>query len=400
MPKISEKRDIKSLIEHHAGIQVVKEANVQGVREWHSNCPWCPGSTDSFITDENGRYSHKLRSKGCGRHGDALDFLQEYVGMSYQEAAEELGLEDVQFSAENVMRRHANNNDQSPTKKWQESALLILERAERYLWHPKSSDGKIALQYLHDRGLTNETIKHFRVGYVPKTSDDRWFTDSFENWGLDPEKLTAIQREKGCVRIPDGIIIPWFVGGQVWKLAMKRPGQTPDYGQVLGSTDALFNVDTLQYGEPAMMVEGEIDCMSVWQEAKDLLNVVATGSSAKGRGTRWISELQYPSFILQSFDEDPAGDEAARWWMDTIVGDPDSHIETPRFNTEKECRIERWSPIYFKDPNEMLQKQSDPGTICTVRQWVEYGLQACPIPLQGKVADNADAEEELVYEPF
>src|SRR5579859_875236 len=95
MPTVSPRYDIKSLIERYAQIKVVSNALVHGVREYHSNCPWC-GGVDRFITrPETGQFTCATRSSGCGRHGDALDFLKDYANMTYQEAIEELGLEDV-----------------------------------------------------------------------------------------------------------------------------------------------------------------------------------------------------------------------------------------------------------------------------------------------------------------
>jgi hypothetical protein len=201
------------------------------------------------------------------------------------------------------------------------------------------------------------------LGCVPLGKDGRWYVGKFEDWGLDPEELNEKQREKGGVRVPDGILIPWFVGGQVWKLAVKRPGKDPDYGQVMGSSEPLYNVDSLQYGEICMMVEGELDCLSVIQEAGDLVNVVATGSSGKGRANRWAGELSLASVILQSFDEDEAGNDGAEYWLKLFeVAD------------DEQLKIERWSPIYWNDPNDILRAQGQPDAICTLREWVQMGV--------------------------
>lgn len=358
MPTISKLYDIKSLIEHYAQIQVVGQANVNGVIEYHSNCPFC-GGTDRFVTrPETGQYTCATRASGCGRHGDCIDFLMEYVNMTRQEAVELLDLQDTQFGAEKPNRRHVNSKDTAPSKKWQEAAMLIVERAERYLWHPGSAEGRKALAYLRGRGLKDETIRAARLGCVP-LKDDKWYVGSFEDWGLDPEQYP----NKEGVKVPDGILIPWFVGGQLWKLAVKRPGQEPPYGQVIGSSEPLYNVDALQYDEICMMVEGELDALSVIQEAGDLVNCVATGSSGKGRANRWVTELSLASFILQSFDEDDAGNEGAEYWLD-LFKVPDA----------EPLKIERWSPIYWNDPNDILKAQGKPDSICTLREWVEWGV--------------------------
>lgn len=372
MPTISQRYDIKSLIEHYANIQVVGEAIVKNVREYHSNCPWC-GGKDRFITrPETGQYSCAIRASGCGRSGDAIDFLMEYCQMERWEAVQDLGLEDVSFYDDKPVIQQ-NSNDQAPPRKWHEAALLIVERAERYLWHPNSVEGQQALAYLRSRGLTDETIKHAHLGYVPLAKDGKWYVGSFEDWGLNIEELTDVQRERGGVRVPDGILIPWLVGGSLWKLAVKRPGQSPDYGQVVGSVDALYNVDAIQYDQPAMLVEGEIDCLSVQQEAFDLIACVATGSSAKGRAGRWIADLSLASIVLQSFDNDHAGDEGADYWLSVLK------------------HAKRWTTGFANDPNEMLQN-SNAGHGMSVRQWVQQGLNMF-------LKHEPTSIEELILEP-
>lgn len=149
-----------------------------------------------------------------------------------------------------------------------------------------------------------------------------------------------------------------------------------------------------------MMVEGEIDCLSVMQEAGDLVNCVATGSSAKGRSGRWITELSLPSFILQSFDEDSAGDDGAEFWLKTF---------------KEQENIARWSIMTCNDPNVLLQTQGE--SYFTLREWVQLGvdlakhdmkmqLQSIPLshaegkrlksPLQGELAHLVSSRDGLL----
>src|SRR5579883_3104193 len=120
MPTVSERYDIKSLIEQHAGIRVTGQAVVRGVREYHSNCPWC-GGKDRFVTrPDTGQYTCSIRDSGCGRHGDGIDFLVEYAHMTRQEAIEELALEHVSFAESRQTRQQETGKDAPPSTKWQE----------------------------------------------------------------------------------------------------------------------------------------------------------------------------------------------------------------------------------------------------------------------------------------
>ncbi|GCE17571.1 hypothetical protein KDK_13710 [Dictyobacter kobayashii] len=309
--------------------------------------------------------------------------------LSRREAMEELGLLDVSFEAEKLLVVGMDAKEFPPHAKWQESGWLMVEYAEKALW--ETVDGWAMLAYLRGRGLKDEIIRRKRFGYVPLGKDGRWYLGRFEDWGLDPEQLLPAQREKQGVRIPPGILMPWYEGDLLWRLALKRP-QMPkgqDYGQVVGSGEGMFNIDQVQCGQPVMMVEAELCACSVEQEAGDLVACVATGSTTRGRLGRWIADLALTSVVLQAFDEDPGGDEGADYWLRTLK------------------QSIRWSPLIAKDPNELLQRQNDPGALCTLRQWVEGGLvSGAPagfgaiappevVELTGGAAESPEGEEAV-----
>lgn len=363
MPILSAQWDIFSLIEHFASIQVAYKSNVKGVLEIHSNCPFCPGSEDSFIMrPETGEWNHHTRSGGCMRKGDCIDFLtSELVNMSRSEAMDFLGLEQSADFVPSERSQSAHvGNERPPCKQWQSQGMNLVERAQRYLW---TSGGKDALAYLHARGLGDDIIKKKKLGYIPLQKNGKYYESELEQWGIDPATC-----KKDAVRIPPGILIPWFEGSTLWRLALKRIDKN-EYGQVLGSGEGLFNVNTIQYGFPAMIVEGEICAMSVEQECGDLIACVATGSTTRGRLNRWIADLGLPlgesgknGFVLQSFDEDESGDTGAEYWLGNL----------------KKCI--RWSPLVAKDPNDiLLQKYFDGYEGYTLREWVEAGIESAKL---------------------
>lgn len=354
MPTVSTSWDIKSLIQHFASIEIKgRPATVHGVLEYHSNCPWC-GGEDRFVTrPETGQYSCAIRSSGCGRTGDAIDFLKDFKGMSHSEACDFLGIErNADYVPSTPSKSAQSGKEQPPCKEWQSQGMILVERAQSALW---SSAGKDMLDYLHGRGMGDEIIKKKRLGYVPLQPNGKFYEADLEQWGLTPE-----QTNKDKVRVPNGILIPWFCGMGLWRLALKRPGEKQSYGQVLGSGEGLFNVDAIQYDVPTIMTEAEFCAMAIEQECGDLITPVATGSSTRGRLGRWLAELRLASYVLQGFDEDEGGHEGARYWE------------------EKLDKCLRWSPVFAKDPNDMLMKKyfdwAD-GYEPSIREWVEIGTQ-------------------------
>lgn len=369
--------DFVSLIEQKASISLAFKSNhFKFGREFCGPCPFCKGGNDRLLVWPDGSRPH-LFCRVCLREGSPAQFLMEYCNMTFGEALAELGLpdsdEEHEYSPPTLNEQLARGAP--PSKEWQVSAHLIIERAEAYLWHPNSPEGQKALAYLRGRGLTDKTIKRARLGYVPlDKSTGRWYVGEFEKWGVNPDELREDQRAKGGVRIPDGILIPWTEGSTIWKLCVKRPGQVMSYGQVMGSSDGgLYGIDSVTADMPCMMVEAELCKLSVEQEAGDICNAIATGSTPKGRNSRLASDLVAASCILQSFDADAAGDEAAEYWIQ-------------RFK-EKAMRWRPWADewgeqLRFKDPNEMLQHQDafKEFTGYSLRGWVERGIEVAQLP--------------------
>lgn len=221
----------------------------------------------------------------------------------------------------------------APGALWQAQAGKFVTWAEQQM-----SDG--ALSYLFSRGLTIETIAAARLGYNPAGAwSDR------EKWGLESDG------ENTRIWIPQGIVIPWYAGGDIWKLQIRRDNVKPDqerYKTLPGSTNALYNVDSLRDNEPAMLVEGPFDALSVQQVAGDLVGVAACGTSG-ARRARWYSMLALCSPVLVALDADPAGDAASQVWCD-ILQDGKRHRP------------------HYADPAQMLQDGA------AVRGWVLAGL--------------------------
>ena len=123
-------------------------------RQWKGCCPFHGEKTPSFYV-----YDDHYHCFGCGAHGDAISFVMQSQGAGFMEAVEQLaaeaGLEVPKPSpeaAEAERRRH--------------DLTAVLEAAnaayQRRLHLP---EGRAALDYLRGRGLTEETIRRFGLGW-------------------------------------------------------------------------------------------------------------------------------------------------------------------------------------------------------------------------------------------
>jgi len=123
-------------------------------RNWKGCCPFHNEKTPSFYVYDNGYHCF-----GCGQHGDAISFVMQAQGLGFMEAVNQLageaGLEVPQPSpaAAEAERMRLSLQD-------------VLEAAEaayrRRLYLP---EGARALEYLRGRGLSEETIARFGLGW-------------------------------------------------------------------------------------------------------------------------------------------------------------------------------------------------------------------------------------------
>jgi DNA primase len=127
-------------------------------REHTGLCPFHKEKTPSFTVNEEKGFYHCF---GCGAHGSAIDFVMNTDGVSFPEAVERL-------AATAGMEVPADTPAERDRARRAKGLHEVLEAAaahyEKLLRMP---EGRAALAYLHDRGLGDDTIKRFRLGFAP-----------------------------------------------------------------------------------------------------------------------------------------------------------------------------------------------------------------------------------------
>jgi DNA primase len=136
-----------------------------GASRYEGLCPFHDERTPSFGIDPSQKVYHCF---GCGASGDVFTFVQETEGVDFKAALELLadrcGVE---------LQREQEDPREAQQRARRERLLELLERTagyyERYLW--ESREARRAREYLEGRGLREEILREFRVGYAPSAWD-------------------------------------------------------------------------------------------------------------------------------------------------------------------------------------------------------------------------------------
>jgi DNA primase len=127
-------------------------------REYVAVCPFHNEKTPSFTVSEEKGFFHCF---GCGAHGDVIGFVMRFDNLSFPEAVERL-------ATDAGLPIPVTSPQERDRAKQQVSIYTIVEAATAWFENQlRGAAGKGALAYLHDRGIDDETIARFRLGFAP-----------------------------------------------------------------------------------------------------------------------------------------------------------------------------------------------------------------------------------------
>ncbi len=158
LERVKQAVDIVEVISTHTDLRR------QGTR-WVGLCPFHEERTPSFSVDAGEKLYHCF---GCGVGGDTIKFIEEKEGLGFAEAVELLA------DRYGVELEREREDPQAEAKRQQRRRLgELLDRTAAfyasYLWD--SDEAGKAREYLAERGLGEETLRAFAVGYAPSAWD-------------------------------------------------------------------------------------------------------------------------------------------------------------------------------------------------------------------------------------
>ncbi len=290
-------------------------------------CPFHNEKTPSFtVSPTKGIY----KCFGCGKAGNAVNFLMEYEHFIYPEALRYLA-NKYQIEIEEEVQTPEMLQELSERESLYNLNLFARDFYEKTL-HETEEGKAIGLSYLKERGVRDDIIRKFQLGYNPSTWDaftkhaleNGYKLDNLIKSGLTLQKDTrAYDRFHSRVIFPihsaSGRVIGF--GGRILTTEKNRPKyvNSPD-SVVYNKSKSLYGIffarNAIASKESCFLVEGYTDVISLHQAGIE--NVVASsGTSLTQDQIRMIQ--RYTKNITILYDGDPAGIKASFRSIDMII---------------------------------------------------------------------------------
>lgn len=295
-------------------------------------CPFHNEKSPSFSVAEDKQIFHCF---GCGKGGNVFSFIQEIEGLSFPESVEKV----ADLANISVSLNLTNRPQVMSPKVLEESQLIQIHEKTSELYHHilmNTQVGEKALEYLKERGLTEEVIKTFQIGFAPR--DRRLLHKVLEkdNYSDEVLKKTGLlfQLEDGnwIDRFYQRIMFPItnFQGkviGFSGRILEDVDFDVTDQPKYLNSPETdLFNKRFILYNfhqsrteirkkNEVILFEGFMDVISAWMSG--IKNGVASmGTSLTMEQINALEKIS--DEVLIAYDGDNAGIEATSRAIDLL----------------------------------------------------------------------------------
>jgi DNA primase len=308
--EVKRRADIVDLVSEYVTLK-------KGGKNFLGLCPFHKEKTPSFTVNRDKQIFYCF---GCGEGGNVLTFVMKMSDMSFPEAVRHLAGKTGVIIPERVLTRHEKESSSLRN----EVSRVNKMAAAYFSKNLFSQAGKEARDYLRKRGIQDEVIKEFGLGYAL----DGWrhLRDYFEKAGISLKLVNQ-----------SGLLIPKANGGGSFYDRFRRRLIFPI--EDVGGSVIAFGGRIIGDGEPkylntsespvyikgrnlyglnrtkedirkrgyAILVEGYFDLITLW--ASGIRNVIATLGTALTRDHVDLLR-RYTSHVVAVFDPDEAGKKA------------------------------------------------------------------------------------------
>jgi DNA primase len=306
LERLKERIDVLEVVSSHVEMKRAGAA-------YKGLCPFHQEKSPSFMIQKGDTHYHCY---GCGAHGDAIQFLMEYLNLPFVEAVESL-----------AERFHVSLERQQQGEKGSDRTALkeVCALASQY-FHATllyAEEGREALEYLFKRGLTIDFINRFELGFAPNDGT------LLRKWMRAEKVSDAFLMEAGI--LIEGGSRPFFRDritfpirnstGSVIGFSARKYKEETFGGKYINTPETpLFKKSKILFGlnhcrrriakeRRALVVEGQIDCLRLIEAGLDLA-VAALGTAFGETHSDELKKLGVRTAYLL-FDGDVAGQSAA-----------------------------------------------------------------------------------------
>jgi DNA primase len=288
-------------------------------------CPFHNEKSPSFVVSPARQMWHCF---GCSKGGDIFSFVMEIEGHTFPEALQLLAdRAGVVIKKEDPSIRSERNR-----------LYAVLEEATKFFENKLWENPALPLDYLKQRGLNENTIKEFRVGFAP--NDWKVLFMHLRQCGfssIDIERAGLSIRKQGndyFDRFRGRIMFPVFdYSGRVVAFGGRVYPHRDDVAKYVNSPETpLYQKSKILYGlhsakshivkeNSCVIVEGYMDVLMATQAGTK--NVVASsGTALTVQQVRMLRRLCED--LIMSFDSDLAGEDAARRGIELALAEGSS----------------------------------------------------------------------------
>lgn len=386
-------------------------------------CPFHNEKTGSFtVSPSKGIY----KCFGCGKSGHAVGFIMDIEQCSFVEAVKQIGrkyhieVEERELSPEEQQRQDDR-----------ESMFVVNDFCNRWfqsqLWDTPEGQA-IGLAYFRERGLRDDIIRKFQLGYSPEKGNplaaalkQQGFVEKYIVNNVDTKIGTGVcgKSEDGRIydRFRDRVMFPIHtVSGKTVAFAGRIMRKKENVGKYVNSPDSLIYSKTNElYGlflakqaiareDLCYLVEGQMDVISMHQSG--IQNVVASGGTALTKPQIRLIK-RFTSNITVLYDGDAAGIHAALRGIDMFLEegfnvkvvllpdgeDPDSYAQSHNASDFIEyIRSHQTDFIRFKSTLLREEAGGDPQKRANLIKDITQSIAQIPdmITRQVYIKDSAD----------
>ncbi len=291
-------------------------------------CPFHNEKTPSFsVSPAKGIY----KCFGCGKGGNAVNFIMEHEQMSYVEALKYLANKyNIEFEERELTPEELKQRTE------RDSLMVVTAWAQRHFsdnLHKHSEGKSVGLSYFRERGFRDDIIEKFQLGYSLEQRDG--LTQAAQRQGYKMEYLVktglSIERNDGSAfdRFFGRVIFPIHsmsgrviaFGGRIMKSDAKAAKylNSPE-SEVYHKSHVLYGIyfakKAITQADKCYLVEGYTDVISMHQAGIE--NVVASSGTALTPDQIRLIKRFTPN-ITVLYDGDPAGIKASIRGIDLIL---------------------------------------------------------------------------------